>query len=315
MNNIILNILLGFCLLFFSCGDRSSEFSDTPTSGKISISADESIQPLISAEVDSFEGIYKYAQIDVSFKSESEAINDLINDKVRLIVIPRELNETEKNLIAEQKIIPRSIKVAYDAIAIIMNLQRNDTLFTLEKLRYILNGTIKNWSELNAKNTKEKITLVLDNKNSSIIRYLKDTFLGNSKLNENSFAVDSSKKVIDYVRKNKNAIGFIGVNWISDTDDSAAVKLLNSVKIAQVAPDTSSKGKGFYYRPVQAYIAQKFYPLYRTVYIITREARAGLGSGFIAFVSSDKGQRIVLKSGLVPATMPIRLIEIDNEEL
>jgi phosphate transport system substrate-binding protein len=52
--------------------------------------------------------------------------------------------------------------------------------------------------------------------------------------------------------------------------------------------------------------------LYRTVYIISREARAGLGSGFTAFVAGDKGQRIILKSGLVPATAPIRIVEINN---
>ena len=68
-----------------------------------------------------------------------------------------------------------------------------------------------------------------------------------------------------------------------------------------------------FYQPYQAYMAQGKYPLLRDVVMISREARSGLASGFMAFVASDKGQRIVLKSGLVPATMPIRIIEVNHE--
>ena len=46
--------------------------------------------------------------------------------------------------------------------------------------------------------------------------------------------------------------------------------------------------------------------------MINRETFAGLGSGFISFVAGEKGQRIILKSGIVPAAMPIRLIQIKN---
>jgi phosphate transport system substrate-binding protein len=38
-----------------------------------------------------------------------------------------------------------------------------------------------------------------------------------------------------------------------------------------------------------------------------------LGTGFSSFVASDKGQRIILKSGLLPAVMPVRFIEVSNE--
>jgi phosphate transport system substrate-binding protein len=46
--------------------------------------------------------------------------------------------------------------------------------------------------------------------------------------------------------------------------------------------------------------------------MVSREARSGLASGFIAYVASDKGQRVVLKLGLVPATMPIRIVEVNH---
>ena len=53
------------------------------------------------------------------------------------------------------------------------------------------------------------------------------------------------------------------------------------------------------------------YPLIREVYMINREGRAGLGTGFVSFVAGDAGQRIVRIAGLLPATMPVRLIKTE----
>jgi phosphate transport system substrate-binding protein len=70
---------------------------------------------------------------------------------------------------------------------------------------------------------------------------------------------------------------------------------------------------GSFYRPQQGWIYDKSYPFVREIYLISRETFSGLGSGFIQWATSEQGQRIVLKSGLVPATMPIRLVQIKKE--
>ena len=48
------------------------------------------------------------------------------------------------------------------------------------------------------------------------------------------------------------------------------------------------------------------------VYAINRETFTGLGSGFIKYISIE-GQRIVLKMGMVPATMPVRFVRTHSE--
>jgi phosphate transport system substrate-binding protein len=50
------------------------------------------------------------------------------------------------------------------------------------------------------------------------------------------------------------------------------------------------------------------YPLRRDIYIISREARTGLGSGFASFVAGQKGQLIFQKSGLMPANVQARIV-------
>jgi phosphate transport system substrate-binding protein len=125
-------------------------------------------------------------------------------------------------------------------------------------------------------------------------------------LPENVFAVKSNAAVVDYVSSHPEALGLIDVSWISDRDDATTNTFLGSVKVVGLSTG------GEYYKPFQAYLSQRQYPLLRDVYLISREGRTGLATGFTAFVASDKGQRVILKSGLVPATMPVRIVEINR---
>jgi phosphate transport system substrate-binding protein len=112
--------------------------------------------------------------------------------------------------------------------------------------------------------------------------------------------------VIEYVSKNKNAIGVISVNWISDSDDSLTTAFLQKVKVVAIAKNNATEAV----KPYQAYIKTKEYPFTRSVYMVNRQTRAGLGMGFVSFVAGDKGQLMILKSGLIPAIAPVRLVEI-----
>lgn len=305
-------LFLTLVLISWGCGGDNKESIDSPTMGTIKISVDETFKPLIDTEIKTFEGIYQYAKINASYVPENQAMQDLLNDSARIVIITRELNDKEKKYFEGLKIIPRTLKVAYDAVSLIINNENQDSLITSYDVRKIFSGEISNWKQLNPKSGNNAIQLVFDNSASGTVRFMKE-FAGNKELSKNSFAVNNNEAVIDYIAKNKNAIGIIGVSWISDTEDSTSNSFLSKIKVMEISPDDTSKGAGEYYKPYQAYIAQKFYPLWRTVYVVSREARAGLGLGFTSFMAGEKGQRIVLKSGLVPATMPVRLVEIRNQ--
>ena len=288
-------------LVCFGCSDSDSP-DDTPTYGQISISVDETFMPLIDSEIDTFEGIYTYAAVKVSYKTEAAAFNDLMNDTIRLIIVPRQLNKSELKEFEKWEIVPKVTKIAYDAVALIGSKELKDSTLTLEEIKTLLSvGSTKSLKNVN---------VVFDNNNSSTINFLKEK-TGVEKLSENCYALTSNNAVIDYISKTKNSIGVIGVNWISDRDDTTNQSFLKSVKVLEISTGENSE----YFKPFQAYIAQKIYPLWREVYIISKEAYTGLGTGLTAFIASERGQRIVLKFGLVPATMPVRLVELINEEL
>ena len=310
MKTLFCAVITGLFLLY-SCSPRDNKGNllDTTTSGHIKIAVDEALKPLLDAELDTFEALYKRAHIDIIYTSEEEAMNLLLNDSVRLAIITRGVLASEREMFKGRQLEPRQVEVAKEAIASIFNRKNPDSVITLPQLKDILTGKISTWSQLRKGGSKDSIQVVFDQPASGIVRYFKDS-LKIDKLAPNCFAVKSNPAVIDYIATRPHAIGLIGASWISDADDSTANVFLNSVRIGGIARDT-----GEYYQPYQAYIAQGQYPLSRSIFVINPEGRAGLGSGFLAFIAGEKGQRIVLKAGLVPTTMPVRIVEIKREPL
>lgn len=301
-------IFLLLSLVFVSCTKTGSDPTDTPTSGDLSVSADENIQPLVTAQVNSFMGVYKNSRITAKYGPEADVISDLINDSCKVAFIHRKLTDDELAIFKKQTFYPRTTLIAIDAIAIIVNKKNPDSLFTVSQIGDILTGKVSNWKQLNGTGKSAQIKIVFDSPNSSNVQFMKDSVAKVTVLPENCFALNSNTEVLTYVKAHPDALGIIGVNWISDADDSTASGFYKSVSVAGISNGTGSDPD--YYQPYTAYIALKKYPFSRKVYAVSREARMGLGTGFIAWVASDRGQRIVLKSGLLPATMPVRLVEI-----
>ena len=163
------------------------------------------------------------------------------------------------------------------------------------------------WKQINKQSGLESIRIIFDNPNSANARYISG-FSKENKLPANAFAVKANAEVIDYVNATKNAIGVVSVNWISDKDDSLTRGFLKKIKVIGISKPGSTEK---YYRPYQAYIKTKDYPFCRDVYMINRQTRAGLGMGFVSFVAGEKGQRMILKMGLVPAITPTRMVQIN----
>lgn len=282
---------------------------DTPTSGIITIAVDEAMRPIAEAQIAAFEGIYTQANIEAVYLPEQDAVDYMLADSAVLVILSRPLTENEKERLSEAKIWPAETKIAHDALAIILNRSNPDSLLSQEQLAAMLRGELQQWKQLNSASPLGELQLVFDNARSGSVRVLRDSLAKVAELPAYCFAVNSNPEVVAHVQQNPNAIGIIGVSWVSDADDSISQQFISEVRVAALA----SPQTGDFIQPYQAYLAQKLYPLQRQVYVLSREARAGLGSGFTSFIASERGQRIILKSGLVPATMPLRIVQLKKE--
>lgn len=292
-NKLYLLLLAGL----FSCAKSEDKklFDDTPIKGQISFVVDDSFRMLLDAEKTAFENLHQYAKISLVNKPENEAVADLLNDKVRGIVVTRDLTEKEKAIFTEEKITYRSFRFAADGIALITHKSNKDTLWTLADLQTELAGT-----------PVKRVELVVDRNNSSNLKFIVDLLKIDTKKALHVKELGDNKKVIEYVQEHPNAVGMIGSNWISDGDNPASLGFIRSVNVISLAKE-ASKNKNDYYQPFGYNIALKKYPLRREAKLIIKEAHLGLGTGFVNYVCGDMGQLIVLKAGLIPLTRPVTI--------
>jgi len=308
---LIISYLLGICL-FSACSNSTptGRHTDTLTSGVVGISADESFRPIVQQEIDVFENKYPNAGIVPFFVSEVDAINLLLRDSVRLAIATRTLTKEEKEYLKSRKFFPREIKIATDGIAVIVNNRNADSLISVSDLQKIMTGKITDWKELNPNSTLGELKLVFDNPNSSTVRYAIDSVCGGKPFStSNVYAQKDNPAVIEFVAQTPGAIGIIGAAWIGNKNDSTRLSFREDVRVMSVSRAVIATPHNSF-KPYQAYLALGDYPLTRNVYILLTDPRNGLSSGFTSFVASDIGQRIILRSGIVPATQSIRIVNI-----
>lgn len=293
-------------------GKPKDSRTDTYTSGVIAIAADESFRPIVQEEIDVFEGLTPLAGIVPRYVTEVEAVNLLLKDSLRLAITSRRLTPEEMNSFNSRKFFPQEIKIAIDGLALITNPNNPDSLITVNELRSILTGETKRWKELYPSSRLGDIRLVFDNKNSSTVRFAADSICKGAPLSSDLKALKTNREVIDYVAQTPDAIGIIGVNWLSDRNDSTGLSFSCEVRLMSVSAAAEATPQNSF-KPYQAYLYYGDYPLTRSIYALLNDPRSALPWGFASFLASDRGQRIILKSGLVPATQPVRVVNVKDE--
>lgn len=282
--------LMVLSFLFTSCHEEPRSDLDNPSKGTIHISVDESFEPVIDSQIQVFEALNPKAKIIAEYKPEAECFKDLMKDSTRMIIVTRGLTPEEEKFYREKfSFLPSWAKVANDAVAVIVNNEAPDSIFMVSDIRGILEGT-----------TGDKQLAVFDGlSGTSTVRYAIDSILRGKPLNPKKvFAEKNSLDVINYVAAHKDVLGFVGVSWIGNPEDTTQLSFLTKVRIASLQCSCPEKT---FVKPYQANIMTRRYPLVRGLYYILKENYDGLGSGFANFLTYEKGQLIFRRAYLGPA--------------
>jgi ABC-type phosphate transport system substrate-binding protein len=296
---------LGFCLLVLGiiicCKKKSDHPKETILEGTATFYVDESILPIIEDELTIFQAEYN-AKINLVAKPESEVVNALLSNKTTVVILTRNLSETEKQSLAQKKINPKVTHFATDAVVFITNKKSKDTLLDLQEAVNLMQGK---------KSKVEK--LVFENPNSGTVKTMNMLAkTDNNTKHAGIYSMNSAIEVMKYVSENPGAVGVVGLNIILQPDPQWQ-DLVGSVKVMGVRNVKGGKSDMNYYKPNQSNLALGLYPLRRDLYMLNFQGAAGLGMGFASFIAGERGQRIILKSGLLPVRIPSRNITIRKE--
>jgi phosphate transport system substrate-binding protein len=296
MKRILFLVISFLFIAFVSCKKevKSDAWEDTLTSGLIRIACDESLKALMEAEIDVFEAHNPKATVIPIYTTEAEAIRLLTVDSVRFALATRDLNGKERAELATKNMKAQKHLIAFDGIALIANPSNKDSILTLPVLKKILSGEIIRWTQINPKSTLDTIRVIFDNIESGILRYMLDSIMGGNTFSPNLYALNNSLEALETVSQRSNALGLIGVNVLSDESDSIYRSYRDKIRMVRLNN----------YLPYAGDIKQENYPLWRPVYVLLSDPRSGLASGLSIFLAHEVGQKIVLKSGLLPITDP-----------
>jgi len=298
-------VLLGvfFSAFFLSCNRQKENkaASERFTSDKSKVVIDEAFRPIVDEELYIFKALDSLVHPTLIYTTENDAVNILLEDTARIAILSRDLTPAEYKVLNSRTLNPVVNRFAINAIALIVNQASNDTNITVSEIKKMLNG-----------DTKQDKNIVFDNPNSGLVRYLKE-FSGNTAFKQkNIYALKSNKEVINYVSQHPDAIGITDFSWLNDPDKDYAAAV-QKVKIVNVKDDGPKSISDQYFSPSQNTLALKQYPLTRNLYILNCTGNFGLGKKLESFLESDPGQRIILKSGLLPDLIPSRRINITKK--
>lgn len=261
-----------------------SKKSDRPSiyEGRINVGIDESIFQIIDAQTDGYRMHYPRASFNNSVMPENMAVKLLLEDSMDVICITRTLNAEELKVLEKREITYKPAPMALDAVVLIVHPDAVLSSVSLTELQRLFTDE------------GSGVKLVFDSGNSSNLNQVL-TRLGIQEFSrKNVVAAGGNQKVFDWVKKDKNAIGFVGYNLISEKSNEVTLELKSSVKILGVKDQGAAVG------PSRSTILEQTYPFYRTIYLHTLGTAWGVENGFIRFACSKPGQLIAEKMGLVP---------------
>ena len=209
----------------------------------------------------------------------------LLNKTTDLAMSSRDIEKKELEQASKLGLDPQEIIVAYDGISVVVSPKNPVNKLTIKQLSDVFSGKITNWQELGGPD--KKIVVLSRDRNVFFAEHV--VKLGDSK-NPNEFGqavlmMPSNQAIVEEVSGNTAAIGYVGLGYMCD-----------KLKSIAVAKDESSP----YLIPCIKSVANKTYPIARSLQLYTDKETSQAVKDFIAFILSDAGQKVVLKMDFVP---------------
>ncbi len=320
-------------LLFIAslaCGEiKRGEY----TSGTGAVFCDDGFRNILDEEIQAFEFQYKDAHILPFYMSEQACIDSLLADKCQSIIVTRDFTKEERqHCKSVNRRIVRSNCIAVDAVAMIVNKDNPVSALSMDEIRKILRGELTRWDQL-AGNDTTAIKVVFDAEGSSTVSYMREKFLPEGKKITDyikPYAQKNNAAVFDVVKNDPDALGIISVSWLgndlsvaktvpmdrrmedyANENDSINTDLTSEVNIIKVSnPCEDNDFSPVAYKPYQLYINSGDYPLFRKVWMISTASNSTMLHSFYTFVTGFVGQKIIIKSGIMPYHINRRVVQL-----
>ncbi len=241
------------------------------------INGSTTVLPVIQKTAEAYMANNKEVAIAISGGGSGNGIKALIDNLCNIAMASRDISKKEIKLAESKKITPKRIVVAIDALVPVVHPENPVSDLSVEQLKGIYTGKIKNWKEVGGPD--KPIAVVSRDTSSGTYETWQDKILGKDRVAPSVMTTASSGAVVQTVSKNPLAIGYIGFGYLNDSTKVVSISGLKA------SPETALSGT---------------WPIARDLYLFTNGEPTGAAKGFIDYVLSAEGQKLVKEVGFIP---------------
>ncbi len=219
--------------------------------------------------------------IPVSESGSGNGAKSLINGVCDVADMSRFMKDSEFKAATEKGVMPVAHVVAMDGIAIVLHPSNPVTDLTVEQVRDIYTGKIKNWKDVGGPNMR--IVMISRDTNSGTYETFEKLVMSKQEIDSSAEYVGSNGQARARVQSTPAAIAYVGLGFV---DRTVKALRINGVE------------------PTRATVASGVYPIARPLFMFTN-GYPKLGTPLHAFVTlhlTPKGQEIIDAIGFVPVT-------------
>jgi len=271
---VILPVAAIAVMLLGCAGSAESEDEGTRS---IRIKGSDTMLRLVNRWAEEFMKLHPDIAVYVEGGGTETGIRALIEGETDLTSASRTLQASEvKELLQKRGSLGLSILTAKDALSVFLHPDNPIRDLTLEQLREIFTGQIRNWKDVSG--VDAPIRVINRPPNSGTFLFFEEHVLEGESYTERSESVPTTSAVIRAVRANPAAVGYGGLAYGRD--------------VIHIAVDGVE--------PTAENVRNGSYPIARYLYLFAAEPPAGPIKLFVDWILSNSGQNIVGEVGYIP---------------
>ena len=245
---------------------------------KIVVDGSTTVGPIAKAFAEYYMGKHPDVNITVSESGSGNGAKSLINAACDVATMSRPMKNSEKDAAKSAGILPIEHIVAMDGIVMAVHPSNPLANLTVEQIRDIYTGKIRNWKELGGPNLP--IVVISRDTNSGTYETFETMVMNKEKMTTKAEYVGSNGAIRQRVMSTEGAIGYVGLAF------REGVKALK-VNGIEATPET---------------VVYNTYPIARPLYMYTngRPKQDAPLYDFINLSDSPEGKKIIEDTGFVP---------------
>lgn len=255
------------------------------TDKQLTVKGSDTMVHLVTAWAESFMDKNKELDISVTGGGSGTGIAALINKTTDICASSREMKKEEMEQAQKSGVNPTETKVALDGLAIIVHPSNSIKELTMDQIKKIYLGEVKNWKELGGKDLP--IIALSRESSSGTYVFFQEHVLGKKDYAASVRLMPATAAIVQSAKSDEGAIGYVGLGYIDDAK--------GEIKTVLVKKDDSAEAV----TPSSETVLSGKYPIARPLYLYTNGAPQGSVKDFIEFSLGADGQKIVAEEGYV----------------